>query len=119
MRPEPYGVAYSEARSELLDITSRYEQLKLRRAKLEKMIAVVGPFLGSATQIPVVVEPTAEAKPSEAESPSEPLTYSFEKVPVPLPSVEETGGDPFQRRVRHALQFRSIGQGQRGLQTAV
>ena len=42
MRQDVYGVAYAEAKSELLDITRKFEQLKARKARLEGVVAAVG-----------------------------------------------------------------------------
>ncbi len=38
MRQDVYGVAYQEAKSELLDITRRFEQLQQRKTRLEGVV---------------------------------------------------------------------------------
>jgi hypothetical protein len=119
MRLDVYNVAYEEANSELLEITKRFEQLRRRKECLEVLIATLAPILG----LELAPRPSAEAprEPVNAgpQVPQEPAAYTFNQVPVPLPGVEETGGDPFQRRVRNALKFGNTDQEHRGLQTAV
>lgn len=124
MRQDVFRVAYEEASSELLDITVRFEQLKQRKIKLEGVVAAMATLVGR--QIPQPPSPTArevvEAKPEapqQAElSQSDSINYTFNQVPVPLPELEETGGDPFQRRVKNALRFGVLSPG-KGLQPAV
>jgi hypothetical protein len=111
MRQDVYRVAYDEAIAELIEIKSKVEQLILRRARVEGVVKVLGPLLESAGQMTTPM-PTPSAQPAAPEQSAEPTAYSFNQVPVPLPDVEETGGDPFKRRVRNALK-------QQGLQTAV
>jgi hypothetical protein len=112
MKLDVYSVAFEEANSELLDITKRFEQLRRRKQYLETLIAAIGSLLGVAAApnkpLPEAVQAPA---PSEPQAPSEPVSYTFNQVPVPLP--DESNGDPFQRRVRNALKLNQ------GLQTAV
>jgi hypothetical protein len=117
MKLDVYSVAYEEANSELLEITKRFEQLRRRKLYLEALIAAIGSMLGVAAPSKPSAEPVpAPATASVPQPPSEPVAYTFNQVPVPLPGVEETNGDPFQRRVRNALKFNNANQ---GLQTAV
>ena len=119
MRLDVYSVAYEEANSELLDITKRFDQLRRRKECLESLIAVISPILG----LELAAKPNAPAAkqpmPAETQPSGEPVAYTFNQVPVPLPDAEETGGDPFQRRVRNALKFGNSNQEHRGLQPAV
>lgn len=137
MRQDVYGVAYEEARSELLDILSKFEQLKLRKERLERAVSVLGPMVGSGGDKPMGPKSTSDPTTSgsgwptpqnEARAASDQATYTaasdrptytFDQVPVPLRSVDETGGDPFQRRVRNAARMQAMNNGQAGLQHAV
>lgn len=102
MRQDVFVVAYQEARSELLDLTSRFEQLRLRKERLEGVVAALGPILGIAAAAPVEAKPVlAAAAPT---GPAEPF-YTFNQVVVPEQDEESTTTDPFQRRVRNALKF--------------
>lgn len=106
MRQDVYRVAYEEANAELIEIRSRFEQLRSRKERLEGVIAVLGPMmaLSASTSAPAAVEMAQTAMPAKAEHSSEPAAYGFNQVPVPVSDMEETGGgDPFKRRVRNAL----------------
>ncbi len=111
MRQDVYRVAYDEANAELIDIRGKFEQLLARKSRLEGVIAVLGPLVQAAAS--AGAETVAiNAGPSQENSTS----YSFSQVPNPLPDQDETGGDPFQRRIRNALRSNPMPQ---GLQTAV
>ena len=119
MRLDVYSVAYEEANSELLEITKRFEQLRHRKETLEGLIAAISPILGLAAQPKSVADSAKEPVGGSAQPTGEPAAYTFNQVPVPLPGTDETGGDPFQRRVRNALKLGGSNQEQRGLQQAV
>jgi len=124
MRQDVFRVAYEEASSELLDITVKFEQLKQRKTKLEGVIAAMAPLVGQQPSQPIqapaleLVEQGAATPQSAKAKTADPMNYTFNQVPVPLPELEETGGDPFQRRVKNALRFGVLSEG-KGLQTAV
>jgi hypothetical protein len=109
MRLDVYSVAYDEANSELLAIKKRFEQIRRRKECLELVIATLGPILTSEPVAARFAEPVRSA-PQPIE---EPVVYTFNQVPAPTQDVQESGGDPFQRRIRSALKEH------RGLQTAV
>jgi len=128
MRQDVYGVAYDEAKSELLDITCEFERLKARKARLEGVVTAMAAMLGTSVPtfnsnqpksepIRAIAPPTAA--PPNGQEASEPSSYTFNQVPVPLPDTSETDGDPFKRRVRNALRMNTVSHEQRGLQTAV
>jgi hypothetical protein len=119
MRLDVYSVAYEEAHSELLEITKRFELLRRRKESLEGLVAAIGPILGLEAHPKASTDSVKESAPVSPQPSGEPVAYTFNQVPVPLPGVEETGGDPFQRRVRNALKFGNSSQEHRGLQTAV
>ena len=107
MRRDVFSVAYQEAKSELLDITCRFEELRRRKEKLESVVAVLGPLLEMKSEAPV----TQAAVPA-----SIPVV---EQTPIHLPQPnkleivdhkeEDEITDPFQRRLRDALRFNTPG----------
>jgi len=128
MRQDVYGVAYDEAKSELLDITCEFERLKARKARLEGVVTAMAAMLGTGVpnfnsnqqkiETTRASAPLTSAPPDSQEAP-EPSSYTFNQVSVPLPDAVETDGDPFKRRVRNALRMNSGSHEQRGLPTAV
>lgn len=125
MRQDVFRVAYDEAQSELLDITVQFEQLKARKSRLEIAIAALAPICGAEAARtpkgpgPEIVEPPQEENLEAQAGPSDPLSFTFDQVPVPLPDLEETGGDPFQRRSGKKPRFGILSRDQNGLQPAV
>ena len=125
MRQDVFRVAYDEAQSELLDITVQFEQLKARKSRLEIAIVALAPMCGLDDPKtpkgpgPEIVEPAQENKIEPEASSSDPVAFTFDQVPVPLPEVEETGGDPFQRRVGKRPRFGILSRNENGLQPAV
>lgn len=104
MRQDVFSVAYQEAKSELLDITCKFEQLRQRKERLEGVVAVLGPLLGQAvpTQAVVEVRPMPALEPAAEPEP----TYTFNQIsPVAEAVEEEETTDPFQKRLRDALKF--------------
>jgi hypothetical protein len=106
MRQDVYRVAYEEANAELIEIRSRFEQLRSRKERLEGVIAVLEPMmaLSASTSAPSPVEMAQATMSAKTEHSSESSAYTFNQVAVPVSDVEESGGgDPFKRRVRNAL----------------
>jgi len=109
MRQEVYRVAYDEAKAELGEILSKFEQLRLRKDRIEAVVEALRPLLGAETK-------TASA-PAQVERVAAPAEGTTEQVPEPIPmpvaqaAAEETG-DPFQRRVENAI---GIGSGARDI----
>jgi hypothetical protein len=108
MRQDVYRVAYDEANAELMGIRGKFEQLLMRKSRLEGVIAVLSPLLGADGSANPGIAP-AEPAQAPSSSPAEPGAYSFSQVPNPLPDLDETGGDPFKRRIRNALSFQAAG----------
>lgn len=110
MRQDVFGVAYQEARAELLDISNKFDQLRQRKERLESVIAALAPMVGETAQPPAPIPvPVAHPVPviSAAAAPTaapEPISYTFNQVETPGPGAEDAN-DPFQRRVRNALKF--------------
>ena len=105
MRQDVYRVAYDEANAELLEIRQRFEQLRARKERLEGVVAALGTVFGlsASGSAPAPAEMAPLPPGLKAEQGAESGAYTFDKVPVPLPDLDETGGDPFKRRVRNAL----------------
>ena len=47
MRQEVYRVAYDEAKSELGEILGKFEALRLRKDRIEKVVEALKPLLGA------------------------------------------------------------------------
>ena len=109
MNPHPYQNAYDTAINELTQITAAFEKLRTRKGQIESLIQALQPFFGEV-QAPVTSpEPSSEAVTELAASAAEPPQgYSFRDVPNPLPDIAETGGDPFQRRVKATFRFKGL-----------
>ncbi len=117
MRQDVYRVAYEEAHAELTDIRGKFEQLLMRKSRLEGVIAVLGPLVQAAEAQAGMT--ATEMAPEPVASVADPSSYSFHQVTNPLPDLDETGGDPFKRRIRNALRTAPLGSERSGLQTAV
>ncbi|MGB7548900.1 MAG: hypothetical protein WBM14_14210 [Terracidiphilus sp.] len=92
MRQDVYRVAYDEANAELTEIVGRFEELRLRKDRIEKVVEVLKPLVASEAQ----AAPTENSAPLETSEPSpqdsEPVTYSFQQVgePVAVPQQRRT-----------------------------
>jgi hypothetical protein len=113
MTPQPYQNAYDTALLELAEIAATFEQLRARKVMLEAAVHALEPFFAStegATQ--ASVESEAEHQPVGDESviavEQTAEEFSFRDVPSPLPELAETGGDPFQRRVKTSFRFKGF-----------
>ncbi len=92
---EIYREAFESASSELKEISAAFEQLRIRKDQIEKLVTVLGPLVD-------LKEGTASAVP-EAQSGA-----SAEPASKPAQSNPEVTGDrivadPFQRRIDHVL----------------
>jgi hypothetical protein len=127
MRQDVYGVAYEEARAELLEIVRRFEELRRRKESLESVVIALGPVLGVEGRGRTPVEPISGqmVKGAPKAAPELPVGQqanpSLSPVAVPTPAAEEPITEPFQRRVRDALKFSASNNGhdQKGLQPAI
>ena len=106
MRQEVYRVAYDEATAELSEILSRFEQLRLRKDRVEKVVEALKPLISvSETQpapersiLPAERQAGAEtptAPPSPAQNP--PIAYPASQQPA------DQSSDPFARRMEATL----------------
>ncbi|HUD57676.1 MAG TPA: hypothetical protein VMR02_20770 [Terracidiphilus sp.] len=108
MRQEVYRVAFDEASAELSEILSKFEQLRLRKDRIEKVVDALKPLVASES-----LAPSAEriAAPAERQA-GEPLSHSPNdpgqaSTPSPIPyPMQQPASDPFSRRIET-----SVGQG--------
>lgn len=107
MNTAAYQSAFDEANAELKDIVSQFDQLRMRKDKVEKAVEVLKMLVGS------------EAHVEEHRASEEPASYSFEQVPAPLPELPDGEADPFKRRNKNGLATSFFGQGRQGFQQAV
>lgn len=111
MNAQPYQIAYDTAINELTQIAAAFEQLRARKTQIENLVQALQPFFaeGTVSSTPIPQQP-AELRPemTAPEGAESPEGYSFRDVPNPLPDVSETGGDPFQRRVKATFRFKGL-----------
>ena len=110
MNAQPYQNAYDTAINELTQIAATFEQLRVRKTQIESLVQALQPFFAEG-QVPATVQqPTSAVLPEVAasESAEPPEGFSFEDVPNPVPDISETGGDPFQRRVKATFRFKGL-----------
>jgi hypothetical protein len=110
MNAQPYQNAYDTAIHQLTEIAAAFEQLRVRKTQIESLVLALQPFFGEG-QVPASVPPQASAVLPEiaaSEAAEPPEGFSFEDVPNPLPDISETGGDPFQRRVKATFRFKGL-----------
>ena len=115
MTADAYQNAYDTAIADLKEITEKFEQLRMRKGHIEVLVHALQPFFASPSESLPAVSASAEAThgpepqlnthSTEGEPPE---GYSFRDVPNPLPDISETGGDPFQRRVKSNFRFRGL-----------
>jgi len=129
MRQETYRFAYEEAAAELRDVVERFEQLRRRKDRVEKVMEALRPFAGLAGEattadqaaaaeslylvpeaaevshepIKYAVEPAPEPVRIAAELTLEPVMSAAEVSPEPVQYVPEPSHDPFQRRIDSVL----------------
>lgn len=123
MRLEVYRVAYDEASAELSEILGKFEQLRLRKERVEKVVEALKPLIASNE-----FHSRAQAPAPAPERPSipveRPAVVAEAPLPVPIPapvpvpaqaaptlasipaqsqpSVDEAA-DPFSRRVENVM----------------
>jgi len=106
MKPEVndsvYRVAFESAKTELGEISATFEQLRLRKDRIEKLVSVLKPLVGVEEQIGSSGEQSEEL--------SEQVKVSNDGGSGDEP--EQLLPDPFQRRIDHVL---GIGAGVRDI----
>jgi hypothetical protein len=119
MRQEVYRVAFDEAKAELSELLSRFEQLRQRKDRIEKVVEALKPLLTADGQS-ALPEQRAAATERPAVVPERQPTYavpeSSQPVPEPVAQAAQQGAeeanDPFQRRVESAI---GLGSGARDI----
>ncbi len=107
MRQEVYRVAYDEAHAELTEILGKFEQLRMRKEKIEKVVEALKPLLGGSDSQLNGVDRVAAAAERKAAAPEPAIAFpSVEQtvaasnaIPYPVQQAIEPGNDPFSRRV--------------------
>jgi hypothetical protein len=109
MRQEVYRVAYDEASAELSELLARYEQLRLRKDRMEKVIEALKPLVLDNTQVPasersatLLERPVAVNEPQPTAYPA-PAPPAPSPIPIPVQQAVEEANDPFSRRVESAI----------------
>jgi hypothetical protein len=102
MRHEVYRVAYDEAHAELNEILGKFEQLRIRKERVEKLVEALKPLLSSSDpqsrsmeRAPVVAE--RQSVGAELPAAPEPVVVAVNSIPYPVQQAVEAG-DPFSRR---------------------
>jgi hypothetical protein len=128
MRQQTYRIAFDEAHAELLDITSQFEALRLRKEQVERVLEALKPFIGlhsettaelaasyaslePVQQAPEHVEftftqvstPNGESMQMTSEVPAEPVSVAVEATPEQVAYFRQPSTDPFQKRIDDAL----------------
>jgi len=106
MRPEVYRVALDEANAELSEILGKFELLRLRKDRVEKLVEALKPLVGTSdSQLgPIERGSSALDRQVSAETPS---IHASSESGKPLSSHSPYAGqqqqmpstDPFSRRV--------------------
>lgn len=111
MRQEVYRVAFDEAKAELAELLGRFEQLRQRKDRIEKVVEALKPLMGSEVRVAIPERAGApERQPSLA--PPEAPQPTPEPAPQAVPQAIEDSSDPFQRRVDSAV---GLGSGARDI----
>lgn len=109
MRPEVYRVAFDEASAELSEIITKFEQLRLRKDRIEKVIEALKPLVGVNELQNTPVERLAAAPAERTYStPPPPTDYApavpppaievTRSIPYPVQRAVDAANDPFSRR---------------------
>jgi hypothetical protein len=108
MRHEVYRVAFDEASAELSEILGRFEQLRLRKDRVEKVVEALKPLVTSAE---AALAAAADRNPAPVERQAAPIEAPAARAPEPAPSpmsspipypVQQPVSDPFSRRMESA-----------------
>jgi len=106
MRQEVYRVAYDEASAELSEILGRFEQLRLRKERVEKVVDALKPLV-IAAEAERAAMPERQSRPIESplqSSSPAPAEQVQTNAPSPIPyPVQQSSNDPFGRRSEVAV----------------
>jgi hypothetical protein len=100
MRQEVYRVAFDEARAELSEILGKFEQLRLRKDRIEKVVEALKPLINSNES--QISSAPAERQPAKSEQSivptAEPVQATASPIPYPVQQAVAPSNDPFARR---------------------
>ncbi|MGB6193485.1 MAG: hypothetical protein WBF42_13545 [Terracidiphilus sp.] len=108
MRQEVYRVAYDEAHAELTEILGKFEQLRTRKDRIEKVVEALKPLLGSSDlQQLNGVDRTAAVADRKPAAPEPSIAFpaaesAANPIPYPAQQAIEPANDPFSRRADSA-----------------
>ncbi|HET7103881.1 MAG TPA: hypothetical protein VFI20_07310 [Terracidiphilus sp.] len=111
MRQEIYRTAFEEANSELTEILGKFDQLRQRKERIEKVVEMLRPMAGSGSE-PMQTRSSFNLPEMTAEPYSAPVVAEVakmtlqEEVGEPVEVAQHMGdhsSDPFQRRIDSAL----------------
>lgn len=97
MRQDVYRVAYDQANAELTEILSKFEQLRARKDRIEKVVDVLKPLVASELQsapgesltgyAPMQPEPQPQPQqiPQQMQSPVQPHQSIMDEAPQMVP----------------------------------
>jgi len=97
MRQEVYRVAFDEASAELSEILSKFEQLRLRKDRMEKVVEALKPLIAAEAQA-FSSDRTAQAADAALHAAPEPVQPAPNPIPYPVQPPATQGNDPFGRR---------------------
>jgi hypothetical protein len=109
MTQDTYRFAFEEATSELREIATQFDVLRVRKEQVEQVIEALRPLLSDA---PVAVTESIATQQEAVEQPflvqavTEPIVQSAPDAspePTAEPVFAEQSSDPFQRRIDNAL----------------
>ena len=105
MRQEVYRVAYDEASAELSEIVGRFEQLRTRKERVEKVVEALKPLVlaieaAASAERSAIAERQAAPVEVPARASAEPVQSSS---PSPIPYPVQPSSDPFARRMETAV----------------
>lgn len=101
MRQEVYRVAYDEANAELSEILGKFEQLRLRKDRVEKVVEALKPLV--ASEAATLAEQKKESgerahEVSSLHTASESAQATPSPIPYPVQQPTMAPSDPFARR---------------------
>lgn len=107
MRQDVYRVALDEASSELNDILARFDQLRQRKDRLEKIVEALKPLVVSNDQRSVAAVEASAVKPvaiPEFEAAAPVPTPAMSHVQIErIQAAADESADPFDRRVENVM----------------
>jgi hypothetical protein len=106
MRQEVYRVAFDEASAELSEILGKFELLRARKDRIEKVVEALKPLIASSETTASVLERTSVSQASEPSLSHTPHAPAEPAQPAPIPypvQPANPSSDPFARRLESAV----------------